>query len=160
MPVNIPRTDGLSEEQIAAAERALGCRLPASLRNFAQEHDGARPEDNAFDLPGNQSGVRTFISLADAPQLRRQIDGFPRAGVPIADDGCGNYVWLRPETGEILFWDHEVEGDGNIIAQDFGLFLATLRPFDSGSVKLRPGQLKGVWIDPDFLAEQRKLGNA
>lgn len=160
MSVEIPSTQGLSDEQIAAAERLLGCTLPASLRSFAQHHDGAKPEDNTFDVPGNQSGVRTFISLADAAQLRAEIDGFPKTGVPIADDGCGNYVWLRPSTGEIVFWDHEVEGDGMVIAQDFDLFLATLRPFDSGNLKLQPGQVERVWIDPDFLAAQKKLGNA
>lgn len=153
MPVKIPTTQGLSEYQIAAVERALGCTLPPSVRSFAQHHDGARPEDNTFDVPGNQSGVRTFISLADAPQLRSEIDGFPRTGVPIADDDCGNYVWLRPETGEIVFWDHEVEGEGIVIAQDFDLFLAMLRPFDSGSVRLQPGQVKRVWINPDFKPE-------
>ncbi len=153
MPVQIPTTPGLSEDQIAAVEQVLGCRLPPTLRSFAQRHDGSRPEDNTFDVPGNQSGVRTFIALADAPLLRDEIDGFPRTGVPIADDGCGNYVLLRPDTGEIVFWDHEVEGDGIVIAQDFDLLLAMLRPFDIGSVKLQPGQVKRAWIDPDFKPE-------
>jgi hypothetical protein len=159
MPVEIPKTIGLSDEQIRAAERALGCTLPASVRAFVRDHDGARLADNAFDLPDNRGGVRSFISLTEASVLRQQIEGFPKRGLPIAEDGCGNYVWLEPETGEILFWDHEIEDDSILIANDFGAFLAALQPFDPMSVVLKPGQVQSAWIDSDFLAEQKKLGN-
>lgn len=153
MAINIPKTEGLSENQIDAVETVLGCSLPSSLRAFARDHDGAEPEDNAFNVPGNQSGVRAFISLTEAAQLRAEIDGFPLTGVPVAEDDCGNYVWLRPETGEILYWDHEVEGDGVIVGNDFDAFLAALHPFDAASVKLKPGQVKHSWIRPDFKPE-------
>lgn len=153
MAVEIPRTKGLSENRVAGVERVLGCALPASLRAFARDHDGAEPEDNTFDVPDNQSGVRAFISLADVPQLRREIDGFPKTGVPVAEDGCGNYVWLKPETGEILFWDHEIESDGVVIANNFEAFIASLQPFDRDSAQLQPGQVKHVWIHPDFKPE-------
>jgi hypothetical protein len=143
-------TVGLSDHQIEAAERALGCVLPASLRVFVREHDGAKPEDNTFDLPNNESGVRAFISLIDAPERRHEIDGFPKTGVPVAEDGCGNYAWLRPETGEILFWDHEVEGDGVVIANDFETFLMVLRPVDMDSARVEQAEVIGFWVDPTF----------
>jgi hypothetical protein len=37
------------------------------------------------------------------------------------------------------------------MASDFSAFMEMLEPFDPGSIKLRPGQAKSVWIDPDFL---------
>lgn len=153
MAITIPQTVGLSDEQIDGAEQALGCTLPASFRAFLRDHDGAKPGDNIFVVPGNQSGVRAFIPIGDASELRREIDGFPRRGVPVAEDGCGNYVWLKPETGEVLFWDHEIESDGVVIANDFDVFVAALQPFDTGSVRLKPGQVKHVWVHPDFKPE-------
>ncbi|WP_447941304.1 SMI1/KNR4 family protein [Brevundimonas mediterranea] len=153
MAVRIPRTTGLTEDQIEGAERALGCKLPTSIRAFAYDHDGAEPEDNVFDLPDNQASVRAFISLTDAHRLRREIDGFPTIGVPIAEDDCGNYVWVKPQTGEILFWDHEVESDGVVIANDFDAFIAALKPFHRGSVKLQPGHVARVWVRPGFEPE-------
>lgn len=153
MAVKIPKTVGLSDPQIEAAERALGCVLPASFRAFVRDHDGATPEDNAFDLPGDEGGVRAFIPLSDAPERRHEIDGFPKTGVPVAEDDCGNYIWLRPETGEILFWDHEDEEAGVVIANDFESFIAVLRPYNKGSVVLKPGQVTRIWVDPDFKPE-------
>lgn len=150
MAVKIPKTVGVSEDQVEAAERGLGCALPASFLAFVRDHDGAEPEDNTFDIPGNQSGVRAFVPLADAPNRSREIEGFPKRGLPVAEDGCGNYVWLKPETGEILFWDHEIESDGVVIASDFETFIAALQPFDQTSVRLEPEQAKHVWVHPDF----------
>lgn len=150
MGVTIPATEGLSDEQIDAVERELQCKLPLSVRAFARQHDGAKPQTNKFDVPGNSSSVRCFISLTDAATLRLHIDGFPGFGVPIAEDDCGNFVWLAPETGEIRFWDHEIDDDGAVIAKDFDTFLAALQPFDPASVVLRPGQVISAWIDPDF----------
>lgn len=153
MAIKIPKTVGLSDDQIEAAEQALNCVLPDSFRAFVRDHDGAEPEDNTFDVPGNQSGVRAFISLVGASELMREIEGFPTTGVPVAEDGCGNYVWLKSETGEILFWDHEFESDGVVIANDFEAFIASLKPFDIASVRLEPGQVIHAWIHPDFKAE-------
>lgn len=160
MSVEIPKTPGLTDEQIEAIERTLACTLPASLKAFARDHDGATPADNTFDLPNNQSGVRSFVSLSEASSLRQRIEGFPKTGVPIAEDSCGNYVWIKPETGEVMFWDHEVDDDGIRVANDFSSFVAGLRAFDPTSVSLNPNQVYGAWIDPDFLAELKERGEA
>lgn len=153
MGVIIPTTKGAGEQAIAEAESRLSCRLPASYRDFIGRHNGAKPSDNAFSLSGNESGVRSFIPIEEAATLRDQIEGFPSHAIPIAEDGCGNYVWLEPDAGAVFFWDHELDESGVRIADSFEDFLALLRPFDPSSVKLKPGQVIRVWIDPNFKPE-------
>jgi len=85
--------------------------------------------------------------------MRERIEGFPKKAIPIAEDSCGNYVWLDQETGAIFFWDHEIDGVGEKIAESFETFLTILQPFDPSSVRLRPGQVKSVWANPDFKPE-------
>ena len=150
MSVTIPAVEGPGEEEIDAAERQLGCRLPIAYREFVRKHDGATPQANTFEIPGNQSCVRCFVPLVEAAVLRIQIDGFPAYGVPVAEDGCGNYVWLDPNSAAIFFWDHEVDEPPAPIADDIDQFLASLQPFDPAWVRLAPGQVLSAWIDPDF----------
>ncbi len=150
MSVIIPETDGVSDEQFKAAELRLGCRLPLAWREFTRRHDGASPSPNTFDVPDNRSGVRAFVPILEAADLRQQIEGFPLHGVPIAQDDCGNYIWLDPESGGVFFWDHEVDGPSSLIAPDVEAFVAGLQPFDASSVKLEPGQMISAWVHPDF----------
>jgi hypothetical protein len=131
-------------------ERRLGHELPEAYRNFVRAHDGATPPSNIFDVPGSQSTVRSFIPVAQADAIRQRIEGFPPHGLPIAEDDCGNYVWLDPTSGAIFFWDHEMEGAGERIAEDFDQFVTKLHPFDPASLKLAEGQVKRVWGNPDF----------
>ncbi|MCX7587063.1 SMI1/KNR4 family protein [Phenylobacterium sp. 58.2.17] len=151
--ISIPEIDGTSDEEIAAAERRLGAALPSAFKEFVRRHDGAAPQENVFDVPGNQSGVRVFVPIAQAANVRAQIEGFPASGIPVAEDGCGNYVWLDPDSGAAFFWDHEIDGPSECIAKDFDEFIAKLRPFDPTTVKLSPGQVKHVWVHPDFKPE-------
>lgn len=153
MGIDIPATGGLSDLQIELAEKRLGCQLPTAWRVFARQHDGAVPQDNVFQTANNESGVRCFVPLLEAASPRQEIDGFPGQGVPIAEDGCGNYVWGDPVTGAIFFWDHEIDEPPSPIAPDLGSFLSTLQPFDPASVKLAPGQVLKVWVHPDFKPE-------
>lgn len=153
MSVTIPETSGATTEQIELAERQLGCELPEVWREFARRYDGARPADNIIAVPGNETGVRAFVPVLEAAACRDGIEGFPIHAVPIAEDGCGNYFWLDPTSGEVFFWDHEVEELTAPVAADFSLFLMQLRPFDASSVRLAPGQVRAVWVDPDFKPE-------
>lgn len=154
--MDIPETEGASDADMARVEQELACKFPAAWRQFIRSHDGARPAENTFDLPYGQANVRTFVPIRDAAALRIQIDGFPSHGVPIADDSCGNYVWLDPASGEIFFWDHELEEEASArLAPDLTGFLASLKPFDASSVRLRPDQVKGVWINPELLGKIR-----
>ena len=38
----------------------------------------------------------------------------------------------------------------------FGAFLDILEPFDIKTIQLKPGQVKKVWIDPEFLKRLKK----
>jgi hypothetical protein len=153
MAVLIPETAGLDEAEIREAEFQLGCALPLSYRAFVTKHDGATPESNIFSTSGNQSEAREFVHVREAASLRTNIEGFPREGIPVAADSCGNYVWLDPRTGEVFFWDHELEGIGEKIADGFDAFLEGLQPFDAKSIELKPGQVISAWIDPKFKAK-------
>lgn len=71
----------------------------------------------------------------------------------MAEDDCGNFVYVRAASGEVMFWDHEIENGDVFLADDISGFLKLLRPFDPVAVKLAPGQVKSVWIDPTFKPE-------
>jgi hypothetical protein len=151
--ISIPEIIGPSDDDIAAAELRLGVRLPSAFREFVRKHDGVTPQENVFELPGNKSGVRAFVPIAEAASLREKIEGFPANGIPVAEDSCGNYVWLDPDSGAAFFWDHEIDSPSECIAEDFGEFIASLRPFDPTTVKPSPGRVKHVWVHPDFKPE-------
>ncbi len=153
MSVSIPHTNGLDDSAIRDAEVQLGCLIPSDYRTFVLKHDGATPAPNIFASSQNQSEVRRFVRLSEAASLRASIEGFPSKAIPVAEDSCGNYVWLDHKTGAVFFWDHELEQDGEKIADSFEAFLASLEPFDPQSVRLEPGQVKSVWVDPSFKPE-------
>lgn len=155
MTVFIPETAPLQEADIRRAEFRLKCSLPFPFRRFVARHDGAEPQDNVFKTSDNASGVRNFVPISEAAALREQIEGFPKKAIPIAEDGCGNYVWLHQKTGQVFFWHHELESDGEKLAEDFDAFLQLLKTFDPGSVP-KP-EVKSVWIDPEFAAQQASL---
>jgi hypothetical protein len=69
--------------------------------------------------------------------------------IPIAEDGSGNYICLCTDDHQVYFWDHEIDRD-NLVALSFEEFLMRLQPFDLSDVRLRGGQVKSVWSDPDF----------
>lgn len=117
------------------------------------EHDGAEPDSNIFSVgEDNNSGVRAFIPAKDIPRERFNIENLPVRAFPIAYDDCGNYILIDQEqSGAVLFWDHETPEPLIKVADDFESFLESLEPFDLDSVQLEPGQVKEVWIDPDFL---------
>ncbi len=153
MAVVIPETEGASNTVISTAERQLSCRIPQSYRRFVSRHDGARPNNNILAVPGDEISVRKFVPVVEAAALRDGIEGFPPHAIAIAEDDCGNYVWLEPRTGAVFFWDHEQDEHGVLIADNFDDFLALLQPFDPSSIKLGPGQVISAWIDPDFKPE-------
>ena len=81
------------------------------------------------------------------------IEGFPSNVIPFAEDDCGNFFYVVPQTGAVHFWDHEAEGQSEQIATNVSQFTEKLAPFDPSQVKLAPGQVKRVWVDPTFKPE-------
>jgi hypothetical protein len=141
------------EGALLTIEAVLGCRLSESFRLFLTAHDGAEPESNYFKISDkNGSGVRWFIPATEILQDRKCIEGLPKKAYPVARDDCGNFVFVdEDKNGAVFFWDHEVLDDPVKLAPNFGAFLDLLEPFDVSTVQLKPGQVKRVWVDPEFL---------
>jgi hypothetical protein len=62
----------------------------------------------------------------------------------------------KSQDGAVFYWDHEVPAPVIRLAPSFGEFLALLQPFDMNNVHLKPGQVKRVWVNPEFLKRQKQ----
>jgi hypothetical protein len=82
-------------------------------------------------------------------------DGFSvtKFGTPFAEDSSGN-LFTRTESGRVCFWDHETD-DLTVIASSWEEFVSGCVP--PREVKLKPGQVKSAWMDPEFA---KKMGIA
>jgi hypothetical protein len=74
----------------------------------------------------------------------------------VGEDHCGNFFLYAPN-GSISFWDREIDRE-TVLATNIEEFCASL--VAPSPVVLKPGQVKKVWIDPNFLADQKRKGNA
>jgi hypothetical protein len=149
----------LADGDIVAFEQTLGMRLPGQYREFLLQYNAAKPETNIFGIPGgsNQSGVNEFIPLEKLIPESRNIDGVACRFVAVAWAEGGNYVCLGLDSGgEVFFWDHEQPSDSLRIAKNWNEFLQILQPFDVSKIELKPGQVKKVWVDPEFLKNLNK----
>ena len=136
----------LSAERLAAFERELGGKLPASYRAFLLAYNGGKPipchflisEAEGTDLLDNVYGLHDGPAYARLDAAWEVYKGrIPAALLPIADDPFGNVICLGrfgAYAGKVYFWDHELELDrrspfGNVtlIANTFTDFLAALR---------------------------------
>lgn len=153
MTVSIPIMPGPAEEELRLLADWIGHSLPASYLDFVLLHDGAEPEANSIKTSNNEIGISRFIPVCEASNLGAGIDGFPTRVIPFAEDDCGNYFYVAPLTGSVHFWDHELEGPDEQVAESAMAFAEKLTPFDVSAVKLAPGQVKSAWIDPSFTPE-------
>ncbi len=150
MSIIIPTTRAASADSIANLEKEFG-RLPESYLLFLKEHDGAKPEDNVFNLSErNSAGVERFVPISESIGVRDAVEGFPRNMLPIAWATGGNFVYLNPASGAVYFWDHENDSTDMKLADSFEGFIAALKRFESEQIKLKPGQVKKVWVNPNF----------
>jgi hypothetical protein len=147
-----------SEASIGALQAALGCQLSDSFAGFLRSNDGAEPETNIFEIgEKNESGVNKFIGANEILKERRHIENLPTRAYPVAWAEGGNYVFVdEGRNGVVFFWDHETPENIIELAPDFGAFLNLLEPFDAKSIQLKPGQVKNVWVDPEFLKRIKK----
>lgn len=152
MPVLIPVMPTPSPVALKQLATVVGRPLPESYLEFVKRHNGAEPDPNSLDGEGSVS-VRRFIPVEEAATVFASVEGFPSRVIPLAEDDCGNFTYVEPATGEVYFWDHEIEDDEKI-AVDVPDFIFRLLTFDAGAVE--PGQVISAWIDPDFLASLNK----
>ncbi|WP_408590938.1 SMI1/KNR4 family protein [Novosphingobium sp.] len=153
MAVPIPKMPPPAERALGALADSIGRPLPPSYAQFVTNHDGAKPDANSIATFDNEVSVSRFIPVSEAPELAAGIDGFPASVIPLAEDDCGNYFYVDPQTGGVYFWDHEVEGPNEEVAADALLFAEKLAPFDASRVELASGQARRVWVDPAFKPE-------
>jgi hypothetical protein len=154
MSVEIPTMPAPKQDDLRQLALRVGTDLPQAYIDFVSRHDGATPESNSFEVGAdNASGVRQFISVTEAPSVLTDVEGFPAGMVPVADDDCGNFIYIDPADGGVFFWDHEIDGPDLRVASDLPTFLGQLAPFDASKVKLAPGQVRRVWVNPNFKPE-------
>ncbi len=158
MRVKLQNGHPASEEAMNALEIALGCRLSDSFRTFLRTYDGAKPETNVFRInERNESGVNRFIPVREIAKARTQIENIPSKAYPVAWAEGGNYIFVdEDKDGAVFFWDHELPDEPTNLAADFGSFLELLEPFDVGRIQLKPGQVRKVWVDPEFRKKIQK----
>ncbi|MBD8469446.1 SMI1/KNR4 family protein [Sphingomonas sp. CFBP 8765] len=153
MPIAIPTMPAPTDAQLEALEQSVGVALPNSYVEFTRHHDGAVPEDNSLGTQDNEVGVARFIPVGEAVKAASGIEGFPANVILLAEDGCGNHFYVDPGSGAVHFWDHELEGPDERVADSALAFVDRLNPFDISRVKLAPGQDQGGWVDPSFKPE-------
>lgn len=141
--------------QMNELERAIGAPVPAQLRTFLAQHDGAVPERDTFSVGSdNADSIAMFFSIGEMVHYREIFSSrVPQNLWPIGLTQTGNGLFIRLSDGALLFWDHETE-QTTVVGGDLESFLAALRT--PPTVELKPGQVIRVWVRPDILAKYGK----
>jgi hypothetical protein len=119
-----PMGPGLTEEQLAAAERELGQEIPTTYRKLLREMNGCLLRGGVFFMPrsaecpkGRLAGVRYLMGVGHAKRYfdllahnKSISDVLPKDCFEFASDSGGNgFVVFTsgPRRGEVAFRDHE-----------------------------------------------------
>lgn len=125
-------------------------KLPADYRSFLLDHNGGDPRpSNHFDVQGSDemesTSVHSFHGICREP-LWASLDWLTKTfkdrivpeGLPIGcDEGDNQFVLIvrGGNSGEIYFWDHELEtappsfDNMTFLAASFGDFISRLREY-------------------------------
>ena len=112
------------------------------------------PKRDTFRVGEEEFEVGTLFPVAS---WRQHCEPCRQLGsLVVGEDSCGNLFLFAPD-GSVSFWDHETDEET--------ILSATMEQFCDGLVEpapvvLRPGQVISAWIDPEFLADLRREGNA
>jgi len=153
MPIAIPTMPEPTDAQFEALAYSAGTKLPDSYVEFTKSHNGAAPEANLIQVRNNEVGVTRFIPIEDALATANGIAGFPADVLVFAEGDCGNYFYVDLGSGSVHFWDHELDGPDERVADSALAFVNRLNPFDISRVNLAPSQARLVWVDPSFKPE-------
>ena len=127
--------------------------MRASIQKAIERAIKELPRRNAFKTGSQEFGVRTLFPVQAWSPHREPCR---HAGsLILGDDECGNLFLCAPD-GSVSFWDHETDEE-TVLAASVEQFCEAL--VEPTPVVLRPEQVTKVWIDPEFLAEQRRSGN-
>lgn len=128
--------------------------MNASIQQAIERATAGLSKRDTFKIGGDEFGVHTLFPVQS---WRLHTEPCRQAGsLVFAEDEGGNFFLYAPD-GSVSFWDHETD-DETVLAASVEEFLAAL--VEPTPVVLQPGQVKKAWIDPAFLAEQRRKGNA
>ena len=105
----------VDEHLIAAAEEALGCKLPMALRARLAVRNGgevftANDDWQLFPVPDTSSKkrlIRTFNHMIKETVSARQWPHYPSDAIAVASNGCGDLLIVLPQSEEIYEWHHE-----------------------------------------------------
>ena len=143
----------MSDAEMAEVQRQFG-PLQQDLISFLKEHNGAEPTPCVFQTSSGVQRVRYMIPVQQLSIEAYQIEGLRAGLLPVAECEGGNYVVIDVRNGgRVAFWDHEVDDEGDVIAQNWASFLETLGPWNP---VLPPHVVKRVWIKPGFEHLRRK----
>ncbi|MFD4371251.1 SMI1/KNR4 family protein [Streptomyces sp. NPDC058486] len=112
-----PLPPAVSGEEVAAAERALGFRLPALLVSLYRDvaNGGFGPDYQLLPLTGEGRTVLAEYASARAESAEEETPYWPAGVLPVLDWGCGMYaaVDCRGEGGPVLLFDpNPMDDDG------------------------------------------------
>jgi len=155
---------------IAEIEKLIGQKIPQDYLDFLEIHNGGIPEANMFNIPNTNNGntISEFIGVEGIiSEKKRMMSRLKSKVIPIAYAGGGNLICISLEEGfsGVYYWDHELESNEGeppswanmfFLSKSFSEFLNMLNKFDPSSVRLKPGQVKKAWIDPEFLKQVQK----
>ena len=144
MQVEDPNPRGaLGEDALHAFERKLGVRLPEPYRAYLLRFNGGRWSRQIFSISpeDGESRVHQVYGLHAGPDYSRLdavrtvfADRIPSDLLAFAADAFGNQLCIGikgKRTGQVFFWDHEVEGGkGLVVLQDsFDGFVNALQEY-------------------------------
>lgn len=110
-----PLGGGATQEEIDAAERALGAPLRGGYRLFLERFGWGGVED--FEIFGIGSGVPRYLDLVEVTRSERTEAQpcIPHHLVPIMNNGGGDHACLdtmaSPDNPPIVWWRHEDGAD-------------------------------------------------
>lgn len=140
-----------------AIEYKLGTALPPDLAEVLTAVLGAEPDGtHVTDRPEAESTSIDRFHTAEDILATMELEGFRgRALLPIADDGCGNDIYLNARTGfSVHFRDNDEPRPDLRLADSIDDFLATLKPADEVLPEIPDRLLKGATVTVNPEAEK------
>src|SRR5688572_9418620 len=128
--------------------------MPPSLQQSVEKAIALLPKRSVFKNGQDEFELRNLFPVQ---AWKPHTEACRAVGsLVFGEDSGGNFFLLAPD-GLITFWDHETNEE-TVLAQTIDEFLGGL--VEPTPVVLNPEDVISSWIDPEFLAEQKKKGNA
>lgn len=156
----------MGEDDVAAAEAALGASFPASYRLKMSRDNGGSviAGDDEFELFKflDRSDRKRMARTAGSDIVRensaaRNWPGFPDDAVAIGENGAGDYLILWHREGslssEVHAWDHET-GATTHVASDFADLIHDSWPIRSVACRREHNdRIHGRWSSSRWFAQ-------